>query len=96
MAGDPFSFEALARFADNLYRTREQVGLSQRDAANLAALTRASLDKFENGEAIPKLDVVIRIAGAYAMSVGELVDGIRWQPTFVDVIGPPRYVVVRE
>ena len=96
MSGDPFSFEALARFADNLYRAREKAGVSQEDAAALAALTHSSLDKIENGESIPRLEVVIRIAGAYSVPVGELVKGITWTPAFVDVIGPPRYVVGRE
>jgi transcriptional regulator with XRE-family HTH domain len=34
-----FSFNAKARFADNLYRARERAGLSQKDAAARAALT---------------------------------------------------------
>jgi transcriptional regulator with XRE-family HTH domain len=96
MAGDPFSFEALARFADNLYRAREKADVSQEDAAALAALTRSSLDRIENGESIPRLEVVVRIAGAYSVSVGELVEGITWKPAFVDVIGPPHYVVTRD
>jgi transcriptional regulator with XRE-family HTH domain len=46
---DPFPFKALARFADNLYRAREQAGLDQKEAAKRAALPRSRLDKIESG-----------------------------------------------
>lgn len=94
--GEPaaaFSFKAKARFADNLYRSREKTGLSQKDAAARAALTRARLDKIEGGEAIPSFDIVIRLAGAYSMSVGELVEGVTWKPGWVEDSGPTEYVV---
>lgn len=45
-----FSFNVRARFADNLYRARERAGLSQKEASEPAALTRARLDKIEGGE----------------------------------------------
>lgn len=91
-----FSFKARARFADNLYRAREQSGLSQKEAAERAALTRARLDKIEGGEAIPRFDVLIRLAGAYSMPVGELVEGVTWNPGWVENSGPSEYVVADE
>lgn len=97
--GEPaaaFSFKARARFADNLYRARERVGLSQKEAASRAALTRTRLDKFEGGEAIPSFDVLIRLAGAYSMSVGELAEGVAWKPGWVENSGPAGYVVADE
>jgi transcriptional regulator with XRE-family HTH domain len=91
-----FSFKAKARFADNLYCARERAGLSQKEAASRAALTRARLDKIEGGEAIPSFDVLIRLAGAYSMSVGELVEGVTWKPGWVEDSGPAEYVVAEE
>lgn len=94
--GEPaaaFSFQAKARFADNLYRARERAGLSQKEAASRAALTRARLDKIEGGEAIPSLDILIRLAGTYSISVGELVEGVTWKPGWVEDSGPAEYVV---
>ena len=91
-----FTFEAKARFADNLYRARERAGLSQKDVAARAALTRARLDKIEGGEAIPRFDDLIRLAGAYSMSVGELVDGVTWKPGWVEDSGPAGYLVSDE
>jgi transcriptional regulator with XRE-family HTH domain len=84
---------AKARFADNLYRARERSGLSQKEAAARAALTRARLDKIEGGEAIPRFDVLIQLAGAYSMSVGELVDGLTRKPGWVEDSGPAEYRV---
>jgi len=88
-----FSFKAKARFADNLYRARERAGLSQKDAAARAALTPDRLDKIESGEAIPRFDALIRLAGAYSMSVGELVEGVTWKPGWIEDSGPAEYHV---
>ncbi len=89
----PFPFHALARFADNVYRARELAGLDQKEAARRAALTRSRLDKIEGGEYIPSLDVLIRLAGAYSTSVGDLVDGVAWRPGWVEHSGPAEYLV---
>jgi len=90
---EPLPFKAHARFADNLYRAREQAGLDQKEAAKRAALTRAKLDKIEGGEYIPSLDVLIRLAGAYSTSVGDLVSGVSWRPGWVNYSGPAEYLV---
>lgn len=89
----PFPFKALARFADNLYRARELADLDQKEAAKRAALTRAKRDKIEGGEYIPGLDVLIRLAGTYSMSVGELVEGVSWRPGWVEHSEPAGYLV---
>ena len=93
---EPFPFQAHARLADNLYRAREQAGLDQKEAAKRAALTRAKLDKIEGGEYVPGLDVLIRLAGAYSTSVGELVEGLTWRPGWVKHSGPAEYLVAEE
>jgi len=92
----PFPFQALARFADNLYRAREVAGLDQKEAAKRAALTRSRLDKIENGEFIPTLDVLVRLAGTYSTSVGNLVNGLTWRPGWVEHSGPAEYLVADE
>jgi len=88
-----FPFAAHARFAENLYRAREKASLDQREAAKRAALTRSRLDKIEGGEYIPSLDVLIRLAGAYSTSVGDLVNGVTWRPGWVEHSGPAEYLV---
>ena len=92
----PFPFQAHARFADNLYRAREQAGLDQKEAAKRAALTRSRLDKIEGGEHIPSLDVLIRLAGTYSTSVSNLVEGVVWRPGWIEDSGPATYVVSNE
>jgi transcriptional regulator with XRE-family HTH domain len=92
----PFPFEALARFADNLYRARELAGLDQKEAAKRAALTRSRLDKIEGGEYIPALDVLVRLASTYSTSVGDLVVGVTWRPGWVEHSGPAEYMVSEE
>lgn len=90
----PFPFKAMARFADNLYRARELAGrLDQKEAAKRAALTRSRLDKIEGGEYVPSLDVLIRLAGTYSTSVGDLVSGVTWRPGWVEHSGPAEYLV---
>jgi len=89
----PFPFEALARFADNLYRARERADLDQKEAARRAALVRSQLDRIEGGEYIPALDVLIRLAGAYSTSVGDLVSGLTWRSGRVERSGPAGYIV---
>ena len=91
-----FPFKALARFADNLYRARELSGLDQKEAAKRAALTRAKLDKIEGGEYIPSLEVLIRLAGTYSTTVGDLVDGVTWRPGWVEDSGPAEYLVFED
>jgi transcriptional regulator with XRE-family HTH domain len=88
-----FSFKARVRFADNLYRARGRAGLLQENAAARAALTPARLDKIEGGEAIPSFDVLIRLASAYSVSIGELVEGVTWKPGWVEDSGPAEYLV---
>lgn len=91
-----FPFKAHARFADNLYRAREEAGLNQKEAAKRAALPRAKLDKIEGGEYIPGLDELIRLAGAYSTSIGDLIDGVTWRPGWVEDSGPAEYIVTEE
>jgi transcriptional regulator with XRE-family HTH domain len=91
-----FSFAALARFADNLYRARERADLNQRDAAEKAGISHFWLDRIEGGESVPPLDVGVKLAVAYSTSVSELLAGITWRPPAID--GPLRgeYVVAED
>jgi hypothetical protein len=39
------------------------------------------------------IDVLIRLAGAYSTSVGDLVGGVAWRPGWVEDSGPAEYPV---
>jgi len=71
--------EALARrFGQNLRRCRRLVDLSQEELASRAALHRTEVGLLEHGRRVPRIDTVIRLAGAMAIPPGELLEGIHW------------------
>jgi transcriptional regulator with XRE-family HTH domain len=68
------------RFGDNLRRVRCREGLSQEELAVRASLHRTEIGKLENTERVPRIDTLIRLAGAMAVAPAELLDGIAWVP----------------
>jgi len=68
------------RFGDNLRRVRRREGLSQDELAVRASLHRTEIGKLENTERVPRIDTLIRLAGAMAVPPAELLDGIAWVP----------------
>lgn len=97
MAAQPsFSFDALARFADNLYRARQRAELSQTKAAEEASIGRPWLDRIEAGESAPPLDVLIKLAFVYSTSTGRLLEGISWTSSSVGGPLQGEYVVSDE
>lgn len=68
------------RFGDNLRRVRRREGLSQEELAARASLHRTEIGKLENTERVPRIDTLIQLAGAMAVTPGELLDGIYWVP----------------
>lgn len=68
------------RFGENLRRVRRREGLSQEELGVRASLHRTEVGKLEKGERVPRIDTLIRLAGAMAAPPGELLDGIDWVP----------------
>jgi transcriptional regulator with XRE-family HTH domain len=68
------------RFGDNLRRIRRREGISQEELAVRASLHRTEIGKLENTERVPRIDTLIRLAGAMAVPPGELLHGIAWVP----------------
>ena len=66
------------RFGANLRRARRRKGLSQEQIAVRASLHRTEISMLERGERVPRIDTLIRLAGAMAVPAGELLDGIAW------------------
>jgi transcriptional regulator with XRE-family HTH domain len=52
---------------------REQRGLTPKEAAELADVSHRTLIRLESGERAPYMPTVTKIAGAYGVSVEELV-----------------------
>lgn len=68
------------QFGNNLRYCRKRTGLSQEEAAVRASLHRTEIGLLERGERTPRIDTVIRLAGALGVSPEELVDGMNWKP----------------
>jgi transcriptional regulator with XRE-family HTH domain len=67
-------------FGRNLARARRRAGLSQEELGVRATLHRTEIGLLERGERVPRIDTVIKVAGALSISATELIDGIRWSP----------------
>ncbi len=59
---------------DNLYKLRQQHGLSQEEFAEKIGVSRQAVSKWERGEAYPDTENLIVIAETYNVSVDELID----------------------
>jgi XRE family transcriptional regulator, regulator of sulfur utilization len=57
----------------NVQRLREERGLTQQQASKLAGVPRTTWSNMESGEANPTLTVLERIAGAFQITLEELV-----------------------
>jgi transcriptional regulator with XRE-family HTH domain len=70
-------------FRANLLRARKRAALSQEELGELASLHRTEIGMLERGIRMPRIDTLIKLAGALEVEPGELLVGIEWSP------GPP-------
>jgi transcriptional regulator with XRE-family HTH domain len=68
------------RFAENLSRYHEQSGLTQEELASRAEIHRTQVGLLLNGKRAPRLDTLIKLAGALRVSPCDLIQGITWEP----------------
>jgi transcriptional regulator with XRE-family HTH domain len=75
------------RFGENVVRCRERAGLSQEAVARRADISRSRLGELERGIPIrpPRVDTLLRLAGALEVSPDELLEGIVWTPGRTEV-----------
>jgi transcriptional regulator with XRE-family HTH domain len=67
-------------FGKNLSRCRKRSGLSQEELAVGASLHRTEIGLLERGERLPRIDTVIKLAGALSVPPSELIAGVEWSP----------------
>jgi transcriptional regulator with XRE-family HTH domain len=65
-----------AQFGRSLAAQRMRAGLSQEELADRADMHRTAISLSETGKRVPRLDTLLKLAGALGVSVGTLVDGI--------------------
>lgn len=68
------------QFGDNLRRCRRRAGLSQEEAAVRASLHRTAIGQLERAERVPRIDTLVKLAGALDASPAELLVGLAWEP----------------
>lgn len=73
--------EAIARrFGKNLLRERKRAGLSQEEVGYRASLHRTEVGMLERGVRLPRVDTLLKLAGAVECEPADLLDGIAWDP----------------
>jgi transcriptional regulator with XRE-family HTH domain len=68
------------RFAENLTQLRRDAGYSQEELAFRAALHRTQVSLLERGKRMPRVETLVKLAGALEVSADALLDGIVWEP----------------
>jgi transcriptional regulator with XRE-family HTH domain len=68
------------RFAANAKRLRQQSGLSQEELSLRAGVHRTQVTLMENGDRLPRLETLVKLAGGLDTSANDLLDGIAWAP----------------
>lgn len=69
-----------ARFGDNLRRCRERADVSQEELGIRASLHRTQIGSLERGGHLPRIDTLVKLAGALCVSPCDLLQGIVWRP----------------
>jgi transcriptional regulator with XRE-family HTH domain len=67
------------RFAENLMVYRRRAKLSQEELGFLASLHRTEIGQLERGSRLPKIDTLVRLAGALSIPPGDLLKGVAWK-----------------
>ncbi len=66
------------RFAANLKRVRERVGLTQEELGFHCDLHRTEISLLERARREPRLSTVVKLSSALGVSVESLCDGMAW------------------
>lgn len=70
------------RFAANLKHYRKESGLSQEDLAARAEIHRSQVSALSSAKQIPKIDTLVKLAGALGIPAGDLLEGLEFEPAF--------------
>jgi transcriptional regulator with XRE-family HTH domain len=71
---------AAESFGKQVARHRAKAGITQEELGHLSSVHRTEIGLLENGHRQPRLDTIIKIAGALDVDPCELIKGLRWTP----------------
>jgi transcriptional regulator with XRE-family HTH domain len=74
------AIEAGRRLGRNVVEAREKRGLTQTATAERAGLHRTEVSLIERGQRVPRLDTIVKLAGALQMEPCALLVGMAWKP----------------
>jgi len=77
--------DVAGRFGENLVRCRKRADLSQEELGFRASLHRTQIGILEGGRRLPRIDTLVKLAGALEISPCDLLDGIVWQPGIASI-----------
>lgn len=72
--------DVATRFGENLTRCRKNADISQEELGIRASLHRTEIGILERGARCPRIDTLVKLAGALSVPPGDLLDGIVWKP----------------
>ncbi|MET0557763.1 MAG: helix-turn-helix transcriptional regulator [Solirubrobacterales bacterium] len=75
----PQAAEASRVLAHNLVKLRRRVGLSQEATAERAGLHRGEVAFIEARKRLPRLDTIVKLAGAVEVQPCALLEGMTWR-----------------
>ena len=71
------------RFAENLKRQLAKSPLTHDEVSMRAGMHRTQIGKLIKGDQIPRLDTLVKVAGALGIKPAVLIEDIVWTPTTV-------------
>lgn len=75
----PQAAEASRLLGQNLIRFRARAGLPQQGTADRAGIHRTHVSMIERGERLPRLDTIVKLAGALEVEPCALLMGMTWK-----------------
>lgn len=88
---------------ENIYHYRSEKNMSQGDLADVLGVSRQSVSKWENNNAVPDLDKLVKMSEVFGVSLDELVNGKLSEPAQpqksapkIDVASPITHVSIRK
>ena len=71
---------AARRLGKNVWMARRRAGFSQEALGDLCGLHRTEVGMVENGQRLPRMDTLMKLATALEIGVEKLAEGIEWIP----------------